>query len=201
MSEERIQMTGTAIAIRGNEIDTDQIIPARYMKCVTFDGLEKYAFYDERYYEDGKLKEHPFNDSKRQSATVLLANKNFGCGSSREHAPQAIFRFGIKSVIAESFAEIFRGNCTTMGIPAVTISSDNMAELMQMSEENPELKITIDLKEKKVLLDDKDYDLEIPETFRTALLTGKWDSTAALLANKDKIEEKASKIPYMNHFQ
>ena len=117
---------GTGVAIRGNDIDTDQIIPARYMKEVTFTGLEKYAFHDVRYNSDKSLKDHPFNDPKYKDASIMIVNSNFGCGSSREHAPQAIIRHGIQAMIGQSFGEIFMGNCTTLGVPVLIVTSKKL---------------------------------------------------------------------------
>ena len=138
---QRRQITGTGIPVPGNDIDTDRIIPARFMKCVTFDGLEQYAFYDERFSGDTP-KAHPFNDDRFLGGSILIVNKNFGCGSSREHAPQALVRFGMRAIIGESFAEIFAGNCTALGVPAVTASQDHITQLMQAVESDPKIRIT-----------------------------------------------------------
>ncbi len=127
----RNQVTGTGIPVSGNDIDTDRIIPARFMKCVTFEGLEQYVFYDVRFDAEGQPKAHPYNEARYQGGSVLIVNKNFGCGSSREHAPQALMRFGMRVVIGESFAEIFAGNCTALGIPAVTASAEDITALME----------------------------------------------------------------------
>src|SRR3989338_1893157 len=128
---------GKGIPIQGNDIDTDRIIPARFMKCVTFEGLGKYAFYDERFDENGNKKKHSFNEEKFLKGSILIVNKNFGCGSSREHAPQALQKFGIKAIIGESFAEIFASNCAVMGIPTVTAPYDAIENLMMFVEEKP----------------------------------------------------------------
>src|SRR5918993_4052204 len=133
---------GTAVRIRGNDIDTDRIIPARYLKEVTFARMGDYPFFDERYDGSGKKKDHPFNDSEYKGASILFVNKNFGCGSSREHAPQALYRFGIKAIVGESFAAIFAGNCTMMGVPVVTVSAQEIQELMKSVEENPRVGYT-----------------------------------------------------------
>ena len=141
---------GRGIPLPGNDIDTDRIIPARFMKCITFDGLGQYVFYDERFDESGSKKGHPFNDEKFLDSSILIVNKNFGCGSSREHAPQALLRFGIKALIGESFAEIFAGNCTVMGIPTVTAPHDAIENIMMVVEEKPETPIQINLLTKKL---------------------------------------------------
>src|SRR6059058_4973495 len=139
------QVSGTAVPIRGNDIDTDRIIPARYLKEVTFARMGDYPFFDERFDASGRKKDHPFNDPEYQGASILFVNKNFGCGSSREHAPQALYRFGIQAIVGESFAAIFAGNCVMMGLPAVTVSSAEIEELMQSSEKNPQTVYAIDL--------------------------------------------------------
>ena len=192
---------GTAVSIPGNDIDTDRIIPARYMKVVTFEGLGQYAFYDERFDAEGNEKKHPFNDPKRQNASVLIVNKNFGCGSSREHAPQALAKWGIDAVVGESFAEIFAGNCTAMGIPTITLSHEEIADLMDVVEANPNAEISIDLKKGTLTVGDTEMAFFLPPAYRNALLAGSWDSTATLLENLDQIAETARRLPYLNGFQ
>src|SRR5215207_1246253 len=138
MALEKItQVSGTAVYVPGSDIDTDRIIPARFMKCVTFDGLGEFAFYDVRKNADGTDREHPLNDKRFESANILLSGSNFGCGSSREHAPQALYRFGFRAVIAESFAEIFFGNSTTLGMPCAVMSSADIRALAGMVEADP----------------------------------------------------------------
>ena len=144
------RISGRAVPIRGNDIDTDRIIPARYLKEITFARMGEFPFYDERFDAEGKPKPHPFNDAKYKGASILLVNKNFGCGSSREHAPQAIYRFGIHAVVGESFAAIFAGNCVMLGMPAVTVASSDIELLMQLVESNPQLVLTLDLESKKL---------------------------------------------------
>src|ERR1700710_1778665 len=138
-------VTGRAVTVPGNDIDTDRIIPARFMKCVTFDGLGEFLFYDMRKNADGSDKPHPLNDPRFKGATILLSGANFGCGSSREHAPQAIHKYGFRAVVAESFAEIFFGNCTTLGIPCATTSRADIAQIAAAVEANPQLEIIIDV--------------------------------------------------------
>lgn len=188
---------GTGIPVPGNDIDTDRIIPARFMKCVTFDGLGEYAFYDERYDENKNPKKHPFNDPKYKNGSILIANKNFGCGSSREHAPQSLIRAGVKAIIGESFAEIFAGNCSTLGIPTVTLGAEFIGKLMKYIEEKPGTRITINLEKKTVTYGDTTIDVDIPESSRQVLITGTWDSTALLLANVEGIKKTAARIPYL----
>lgn len=191
---------GTGVPVRGNDIDTDQIIPARFMKCVTFDGLGEYAFYDARYAADGGRKAHPLNDPRFQGASVLLVNKNFGCGSSREHAPQALARVGIKAVIGESFAEIFAGNCTAMGIPTATVSEDQIEKLMGTVEGDPTTALELDIRAKALRAGSEVIGVEMAPAYRSALLADTWDSTALLLSGLDKIKATAERIPYINGF-
>src|SRR3984957_11500469 len=151
MALEKItRVAGRAVHVPGNDIDTDRIIPARYLKCVTFDGLGQYLFYDVRKNADGSDKPHPLNDPRFKGSTILLSGANFGCGSSREHAPQAIQKYGFRAVIAEGFAEIFFGNCTTLGIPCATASRTDIARIAAAVAADPQLPITIDLEAKAI---------------------------------------------------
>ena len=195
------KVSGTAIPVRGNDIDTDRIIPARYLKEVTFARMGEYPFYDERFDAEGKTKPHPFNDAKYKGASILFVNKNFGCGSSREHAPQALFRFGIKAIVGESFAAIFAGNCVMLGIPAVTLGEREMEELIRLAESASQTNFTLDLAAKKLSYGtDRSVSVAIPESSRKALLEGSWDSTAMLRANLDKAKTVAARLPYMTGF-
>lgn len=193
----RAIIQGRGIPVMENDIDTDRIIPARFMKCVTFEGLGQYAFYDARFNEDGTSKGHPFDDPRFKGGSILITGRNFGCGSSREHAPQALQKFGIQAIIGESFAEIFIGNCTSIGIPCVSLNREDVEALAQLVEENPDTLITIDLHEKLVRTPEENFYLEINESFRRSLASGTWDTTAALLQNLDKIKQLASRLPYM----
>ena len=188
------QVTGTAVHVPGQDIDTDRIIPARFMKCVTFDGLGEFAFYDVRKNADGTDKAHPLNAARFKGASILLSGANFGCGSSREHAPQALYRFGFRAVIAESFAEIFFGNCTTLGIPCVTASAQDIQVLANEIERNPKLEVTVDLTEEKVFFEDEEMPVSVLHSAREALTTGQWDPIAALLENKDKVDAKIREL-------
>ncbi len=194
------EVTGTGIAIRGNDIDTDAIIPARFMKCVTFEGLGEYAFYDERYDAEGNEKPHPFNDQRYSQAKILLVNSNFGCGSSREHAPQALAKWGIQAVVGESFAEIFAGNCTAMGIPALTMDHEKIEELMHLVENEPATVLSVRVREQIVQADRRVFEGSIPSASRNSLLGGTWDSTALLLSDRVAIRDTAQRLPYLNEF-
>ncbi len=188
---------GRGLPLRGDDIDTDRIIPARYLKCVTFDELGKFAFYDERFDEDGNAKEHPFNDRRFEGAEILVVNRNFGCGSSREHAPQSLMRAGIRAIVGESFAEIFAGNCLQLGIPVVTMSHEKVSELQGLLEEKPGTKLKLDIGEKKLEADGKLFEVEVNDSARKLLLSGTWDTTSLLLANRREIEEVARRLPYL----
>lgn len=194
------RVQGTAVPLRGNDIDTDRIIPARYLKEVTFARMGEYPFFDERFDAAGRKKDHPFNDPEYRGAAILFVNKNFGCGSSREHAPQALHRFGIKAIVGESFAAIFAGNCTMMGVPTVTVSAGEVQQLMKSVEENPRTQYTVDLESKTLSYDDKKIAIDLPDTYRRALTTGSWDSTALLRANLEQVKKTAARLPYLAGF-
>ena len=162
--------SGRGIVVRGDDIDTDQIIPARYMRSVTFEGLEENVFADVRRTVEGKPKDHPFNEERFVGASILVVNRNFGCGSSREHAPRALLRWGIRAVVGESFAEIFFGNCIAMGLVAVTASSEDIASLMDVIELDPPQTVTIDLVAKTVSSRAGRARIELPEGARQQLL-------------------------------
>lgn len=197
MALEKItQVAGRAVYVPGEDIDTDRIIPARFMKCVTFDGLGEYAFYDERKNADGSEKAHPLNDPRFLGAKILLSGSNFGCGSSREHAPQALYRFGFRAIIAESFAEIFFGNSTTLGIPCAVMSPQDIRALAGLVEADPALIVTLDLLEGKVTAADMDFKASLPDHAREILVKGKWDAIADLLEGIPEIKKVASGLPY-----
>lgn len=200
MALEKItQVTGRGVHVPGADIDTDRIIPARFMKCVTFDGLGEYAFYDVRFDPGtGEKTDHPLNDPRFDGATVLLAGVNFGCGSSREHAPQSLSKYGFKAVIAESFAEIFFGNSTTLGMPCVTVGSEAIAALKQAVNADPATEITIDLEAKEVrATGGLSFPCDLPESARDALIAGRWDPIQELLDHSDQIEATAAALPYV----
>jgi 3-isopropylmalate/(R)-2-methylmalate dehydratase small subunit len=183
-------VSGRGVHVPGADIDTDRIIPARFMKCVTFDGLGEFAFYDVRKHEDGTDRVHPLNDPRFAGASVLLAGPNFGCGSSREHAPQALYRFGFRTVIAESFAEIFFGNCATLGIPCVMGTADQINALAAAIEASPALEITVDVEKLTVSYGDQSFSVTTTASAREALISGKWDPIGELLEAKDAVADK-----------
>lgn len=198
MALEKItQITGRGVYVPGDDIDTDRIIPARFMKCVTFDGLGEFAFFDARAAakEEGKI--HPLDDGRFAGSSILLSGSNFGCGSSREHAPQALYRFGFRAVIAESFAEIFFGNSTTLGMPCVAMKQDDISALAGIIALDPEALVTIDLLEGKVSAADMDFPASLPDHAKEALVTGRWDAIADLLEGLDDVRARANTLAYM----
>jgi 3-isopropylmalate/(R)-2-methylmalate dehydratase small subunit len=194
------RIAGRGVCVPGADIDTDRIIPARYMKGVTFEGLGEHAFHDVRFDASGGLLDHPLNDPLHQGATVLVVGRNFGCGSSREHAPQALARFGFRVIVGESFAEIFAGNCAAIGLPAVRVAPEETARLARLIEEKPQTEIVVDLRKKTVTASGRDAALEMPESALRALVDGAWDTTALLLANSAAIASTAARIPYVDGF-
>jgi 3-isopropylmalate/(R)-2-methylmalate dehydratase small subunit len=193
------QVTGTAVFIPGADIDTDRIIPARFMKCVTFDGLGEFAFYDVRFNsETGEKTDHPLNDPRFSGASILVAGVNFGCGSSREHAPQSLRKYGFNGVIAESFAEIFFGNSTTLAMPCVIATAADIAKLRDAIEANPVTSVTIDVDKLRVTTSGGlDFPVTMPDSARDALISGRWDPIQELLDNEKAIEAKARELHYV----
>ena len=189
---------GTGIPIRGNDIDTDQIIPARFMKVVTFDGLGEFAFFDLRFDDDDNQKDHPMNEARFQDANVMVVNNNFGCGSSREHAPQALMRWGIDAIIGEGFAEIFAGNCLALGIPTVTADHETINALQQWVDDNPDGDIEVDVAAETVRYGGNEISVSVDDAQRQALVEGIWDTTALMKANRNAIEETAAQLPYLD---
>ncbi|MEF8799675.1 MAG: 3-isopropylmalate dehydratase small subunit [Halolamina sp.] len=199
---------GTGIPVRGNDIDTDQIIPARFLKVLTFDGLGEFAFFDKRYETAGPGGEtaeaaenptdHPFNQDRYEGANVLVVNANFGCGSSREHAPQALQRWGIDAIVGESFAEIFAGNCLALGIPTVTADTEAVEALQDRIESEPDTEITVDVETGAVEYGETTVDASVDSTQRRALVAGEWDTTAMLGANPDEVAQTAASLPYVD---
>lgn len=186
---------GRGIPLRGNDIDTDRIIPARYLRNITFEGLGEFAFEDDR-----KSTDHSFDDDMYRGASILVVNANFGCGSSREHAPQAIMRWGIRAIVGESFAEIFQGNCTAMGLPCVTAPAGSIQALMDTVESAPESEITVDLESKGLSCGELTFDVRIPDGDRIQLLQGTWDATGMLLEGRETVRTVARKLPYISGF-
>ena len=200
MDLKRVKIRGKAISVRGNDIDTDRIVPARFLRCVTFDGLGAHAFEDDRAQMREKGKRHPFDRPGFADAEVLLVNQNFGCGSSREHAPQAIMRWekGIKVIVGESFAEIFFGNCVALGIPCVTGDAQTLQRLMEINESQPETIFEVDLEQARVGCAGESFPISIPEGPRQQFLQGKWDITVELLQARDQIAETVASLPYFH---
>jgi 3-isopropylmalate/(R)-2-methylmalate dehydratase small subunit len=191
-----VRVKGRGVYVAGDDIDTDRIIPARFMKCVTFDGLGAHMFHDVRFNEDGSKKDHPLNDERFAGATILISNSNFGCGSSREHAPQAISKYGFKAIIAENFAEIFFGNSTTLGIPCVSVSHEAAVALGALVEKDPSTEIEIDLVNQVVKAAEQSFSFTIKPGAREALIKGEWDPIGQLLDNAEKTKAVAAKLPY-----
>ena len=198
MALEKItKLTGRGVHVPGDDVDTDRIIPARYMKVVTFDGLGDFLFKDVRQDANGNKTDHVLNDEKFAGANVMLVGSNFGCGSSREHAPQAIKRAGFNAIIGESFAEIFYGNSTTLGMPCVEASKEQITEMAQAIEKDPSAKIDIDLEKETVTVAGKTYNVKVRPTAKSALTQGKWDPIGELLEADAAITETAKEVRYV----
>jgi 3-isopropylmalate/(R)-2-methylmalate dehydratase small subunit len=191
------RVRGRAVHVPGNDIDTDRIIPARYLKCVTFDGLGEFLFYDVRKNADGTDKPHPLNDARFKGASILLSGANFGCGSSREHAPQALQKYGIRAVIAEGFAEIFFGNSTALGMPCVTASRGDIARIAAAVEADPGTEVSVDVEAQSVSFAGQTAEVSIRESARDALVHGRWDPIGELLDGAPAAADVASRLPYM----
>ncbi len=194
------KIEGRAVPVVGDDIDTDRIIPARYLKEITFTNMGQYPFYDERFDAKGGLKPHAFNEPRYKGAHVLFANVNFGCGSSREHAPQALVRWGIKAIVAESLAEIFAGNCVMLGTPALVASKEDVAALQKLAHDKPETAFSVDLEQMTVSGGGLSVKVSMPESRRKALMEGTWDSTGILQANADKVAALVGRLPYIKNF-
>ena len=188
-------VSGTGVPIPGDDIDTDQILPARFMKEVTFDNMADYLFYDARRDSDGEFNDHPLN--RFEGASIAVINSNFGCGSSREHAPQAMMRWGVDGIVGESYAEIFRDNCKSLGIPAVTTDHETVVELQEWIEANPDGEIDIDVENEQVTYGETTIDVEIDHAMKEALVEGIWDTTALMYSNKSKVESTVGELPYV----
>jgi len=191
------RVSGTACVLRGDDIDTDRIIPARFMKVVTFDEVGQHAFADDRSAAKG---DHPLDDEKYAGASVLVVGKNFGCGSSREHAPQALMRFGFDAFVGASFAEIFAGNCTALGLVCATLGEDDLENLMGSVELDPTQTVSIDVTGQTVTSRAGTVPASIPDGTRKQLLEGTWDATGMLLDGAEAVTETAARLPYMNGF-
>ena len=189
-------VSGQGVYVRGNDIDTDRIIPARFLKCVTFDELGPSLFYDVRFDSDGKSKQHALDDSRYAGASILISDNNFGCGSSREHAPQAIQKFGFRAIIAGSFADIFHGNCTTLGIPCIVMRADDRQRLGELIDSDPDAEVSIDIQNMKVACGNESFDVTMKDSARMAFLAGTYDPLDNLLASMEKIKATATRLGY-----
>jgi 3-isopropylmalate/(R)-2-methylmalate dehydratase small subunit len=191
------RVRGKGVDVPGDDIDTDRIIPARYLKCVTFDGLGAYAFYDVRFDDRGRSLGHPFDDPRHRGASILVCGRNFGCGSSREHAPQSLYYSGIRAILAESFAEIFFGNSTTIGIPCVTLTAADREAVAGLIERDPGQQIEIDLTtpEPEVRFGEHTFRGKVPESTRRSLVDGQWDALGQLLDGREAVSALAGRLP------
>ena len=192
-SGEILQIVGKPIVLTGDDIDTDRIIPARFLKCVSFENLGESVFKDDRENLRGK---HPFDLKTNMESSILIVNSNFGCGSSREHAPQALLRWGIRSIIGESFGEIFYSNCVAIGIPCFTLPKELIKKIQKDSNQNNPL-IEIDINKSIMITKSFSLNLEIKDSSKKMFLSGEWDATSTLLKNTDLIEKKISNLPYV----
>ncbi len=190
-------VTGRAVCVPGNDIDTDRIIPARFMKCVTFDGLGEFLFYDVRKNADGSDKAHPLNEARFKGATILLSGANFGCGSSREHAPQAIQKYGIRAIIAEGYAEIFFGNSTTLGIPCATAAREDIARIAAAVAADPQLEVVLDVARQEVRFGGQTAKAAVRDSARDALVNGRWDAIGELIDGLPAVKTTAMNLPYL----
>ena len=199
MAIERIRaIAGRALPLRGDNIDTDRIIPARFLRAITFDGLEQHLFEDDRIQVEAEGTRHPIADPTYAGAAVLLVNANFGCGSSREHAPQAIRRHGIRAVVGQSFSEIFFGNSVALGMPCVTTSAATVSALMQLVEQDPSIQVAVDLDRMRVTAAGANHPIELPPGARESFLEGTWDATGLLLDTFGEVDAVAKRLPYIS---
>jgi 3-isopropylmalate/(R)-2-methylmalate dehydratase small subunit len=190
------RISGRAIALRGNDIDTDRIMPARYLRVVSFEGLEDHLFEDDKKANP----QHPFNDPRAVGATILVVNANFGCGSSREHAPQGLARYGIRAVVGESFSEIFQGNSAMLGVPCFSGAPAAIEELQALVAATPDVIVDADVESGVVTAGHLRLTTTVPPAFRDGFVSGQWNPTAQLLAQFDKVREVANRLPYISGF-
>lgn len=190
-------ISGRAVPVRGGDIDTDRIIPARFLRCVTFEGLGEHAFEDDRLQDKRNGLVHPFDQERFQGASVLVVNQNFGCGSSREHAPQAIYRWGVKAIVGVSYSEIFYGNTVAIGMPCVHVSMEDSQELQSMIEADPSVEVTVDLEASEVRAAGKTFKATLPAGARGQFLEGTWDAMAELVSGIESVKSTASALPYL----
>lgn len=191
------RITGTGVYVPGDDIDTDRIIPARFMKCVTFDGLGEYLFHDVRFHEDGTPKKHNLTDARFADATIIVSGANFGCGSSREHAPQAIAKAGYRGMVAGNFAEIFFGNATTLGIPCLAVDLTAVERLAEAIERDPSIEIILDVADRAVRFGGDSVPAQLRDSARESLLNGTWDPITQLLESTAAVEQRAGRLAYM----
>ncbi len=191
------KITGRAVPVPGADVDTDRIIPARFLKCVTFDDLAAGMFYDERFEADGTSKQHPIDQEAYEGASILLVGPNFGCGSSREHAPQSIKRFGFQAIVGVSYAEIFFGNSTNLGMPCVSMSEADNEKLMHLVASQPEAEMSVDLEALEVIFSGITFKMTMPEGSREALVSGKWDVIQELVDHEEQINSVAESLSYV----
>jgi 3-isopropylmalate/(R)-2-methylmalate dehydratase small subunit len=196
------KVAGRPVPLPGNDIDTDRIIPARFMTAITFDGLGEKAFCDVRFDADGRELPHPMNDPRYRAKgpQIAVVNKNFGCGSSREHAPQALQRWGIQALVGESFADIFFGNCVALGIPCVTASERDVGRLIEAIQQDPAHELVVDLEKSTASFRDLVIPVRMPDGARQQLLAGNWDATRTLLDASDRVRSTADRLPYLREF-
>ena len=195
------KIAGRGVYVAGNDIDTDRIIPARFLKCVTFDELGPSLFFDERFDASGESKDHPLDAARHKGASILISDANFGCGSSREHAPQALMRWGIRAVIGVSFAEIFYGNCLALGIPCATATPDEVVRLQAAVEADPTLEWSLDLERGRCQNERAgDWEVRLDPGAREMLLSGRWDATSQLVSREAELNATLQRLPYLNGF-
>ena len=190
------QVGGTGVPLLLDDIDTDRIIPARFLRCVSFDGIGEYAFEDDRQQDPS----HPFNQAIYRAGSVLVAGRNFGCGSSREHAPQSLMRWGIKAIVAESYAEIFFGNCTSLGVPAVCAKRADLEQMAAAIQADPQTPVKVDVLAKTVTVGTQTYPVTMPASAHDSLTTGQWDFLGQLLDGQAAIKKTAGQLPYLKSF-
>ncbi|MBC6447412.1 3-isopropylmalate dehydratase small subunit [Actinokineospora xionganensis] len=193
-------VTGSTVVIEGNDIDTDRIIPARFLKHLTFDALGDHVFEDDRKQDRARGVTHPFDEEARRGASILLTAKNFGCGSSREHAAQALYRWGVRAVVGESFGEIFRGNCGTIGLPCLTISAEDAKAARAIGAADPAAVGEVDLEKGVFVFGGREFPVEISQSLRDAFAAGTWDTLTELLKSADDVAGTAARLPYLNGF-
>jgi 3-isopropylmalate/(R)-2-methylmalate dehydratase small subunit len=197
MPSKIIQITGPAIVLRGDEIDTDRIMPARFLKAITFEGIDAHVFEDDRKESAARGTLHSFDDPARRRASVLIVNANFGCGSSREHAPQGLLRRGIRAIVGESFGEIFFGNSTAIGLVCVTASKGDVQRLMAIADQSASAPFDVNLETRQVVTGGTTIEVSIPNTARQALVSGEWDATGLLLDRYEEVEKVGKSLPYV----